>query len=363
VRGLIVVQRGEFSPGTHHGSFYIVARDLAKILDMPVMGVDKTIYPFIAMLRPDLVISIGTLNTRILSTKLAVLTAAANRVIAYGVTEGITKKLELVSSLTNLAIKLNKLCIVVPSNYVKTELQSLGVKVEAVIPHGVDLKEMESVGTSKTILAIPDGKIKVFSVFSNLFQMRKRLGLHYLLLAWSRLSRDARKNACMVLKVPQGTGQLVNHLASSLGIKKGEYAILDTWLSRGQMFCLFKSADIYVHGTLADAFGLPLVESIACGTPVIALNAPPWNEIVNEKLGWLVKVTRETVVQRPSLYISMHRLRIPEVSDLSHKIATAVQFCEETDYEKMRERCSNYSHMFDVHNTYKRFKKLIEVWS
>jgi len=357
VNGLIVVKRSEYP------SFYIVARDLAKILDMPVMGVDKTVYPFLARSRPDLVISVGTLNTRILSTKLAILTAAANRVIAYGVTEGITRKLKLVSSLTNLAVKLHKLRVVVPSNYVRKELQSLGIKVEAVIPHGVDLKEMESAEKSKNILAFPDYKVKVFSVFSNLFQVRKRLGLYYLLLAWSRLPRDRRKNACILLKVPQGTRQLVNHLASSLGLKKGEYIILDSWLSRGQMFCLFKSADIYVHGTLADAFGIPLVESIACGTPVIALNAPPWNEIVNEKLGWLVKVARETIVQRPGLYISKHRLRIPEVHDLSFKIATAAQFCEETDYEKMRKRCHDYSRMFDIHNTYKKFKKLIEVWS
>jgi len=295
---------------------------------------------------------------------LAALTAMAHRVIAYVAIEGIPKKLNLVSALTKFAARLNKLRIVVPSDYAKTELQSSGgIRVEAVIRHGVDLKEIDSLDNSENFLVIPDGRIKVLSVFSSLFQLRKRLGLYYLLRAWSRLSRDTKKNASLLLKVPSGTGQFVNHLASSLDLREGEYAILDTWLSRNSLFRLFKSADIYVHGTLADAFGIPLVESIACGTPVIALNAPPWNETVNEKLGWLVKVAREIIQPSPGLFTPMYRLRIPEVSDLSLKITEAVQFCQETDYQKLRKRCLNYSRIFDIHNTYKKFRELTEVWS
>jgi len=273
------------------------------------------------------------------------------------------KKLKLVSSFTNLAVKLRKLSIVVPSNYVRTELRSLGIKVESVIPHGVDLKEIESAGRSNKILTIPNDKTRFFSVFSNLLQARKRLGLYYLLLAWSKLPRDARKKACIVLKVPKGTRQFVSYLASSLGLKKQEYSILDTWISRELMFCLFKSVDIYVHGTLADAFGLPLVESIACGTPVIALDAQPWNEIADEKVGWLVKVSRETFVPHSSPFTSNYRLRIPEISDLSLKITAAVHaHCEETNYENLRKRCWNRARTFDIHNTYRKFEELIKTW-
>lgn len=339
----------------------MVACDLAKVLSVPLLSTqprDKTVYPFIAMSRLDFVISVGTISTEVFFTRLAALSIMAKRVIAYSAIEGILKNHRPVSVLTTLASKLHKVSIVTPSNYSKTELQSLGVKVEAIIPHGVDLKVVNSV-SNKNYFDRHDEKIKVLSIFSNLYQLRKHLGLYYLLLAWSRLSKNIRKNAILVLKVPNGTRHFVRHLASSLSLKKEEYTIIDTWLSRGSLFCLFNSVNVYVHGTLADAFGIPLIESIACGTPVIALNAEPWKEIVNENTGWLVKVAKEKIVENYGLFTPSHRLRIPEVNDLAFKIATAIQFCEESDYRKLRDRCLKHARMFDIHKTYQKFKKLI----
>lgn len=360
--GLIAVAKSESSSRTKQGSFYIVANDLAKILGMSVIGVDRTVYPFIAMSKPDLVISIGTLNARILSTKLAALTATTPRVIAYGVAEGSAKKLKLISILTNLAVRLNRIHIVVPSNYVKTELQSLGIKIEAVIPHGVDLTEISRASKDKISLPNLNNKIRVLSVFSNLFQSRKTLGLHHVLCAWARVPLGAKKNAVLILKVPKGTGGLINNIANSYGLTKGDYLIVDEWLSRSTLYSLFKSADLYIHGTLADAFGMPLIESLACGTPVIAMNSPPWNEIVNKEVGWLVDIERETRTYRRAIFIHTHNLRIPKIRDMSLKIEAAIQFCKEENYETLRKKCRKHAQPYDIYTTYEKFKRLINEW-
>jgi glycosyltransferase involved in cell wall biosynthesis len=359
MRGLIVITKGEFFSHKRYGSFFIVARDLSRILDMRVMGLEKTVYPYIAMTRPDLVISIGTLNTNIFLTKIAALIMAARRVIAYGVIEGSARKFKPVSDLVNMATRLNKLCIVVPSNYVKTEMQRLGVNVKYVIPHGVDLEIINSLGKDKIDLPAPDRDVKVLSVFSDLHQARKSMGLYYLLRAWSQLHSSVKRKANLILKVPGGTRQFVNKIASSAGLAKEDYTILDNWLSRDSLYSLFKSSSVYVHGTLADAFGLPLVESIACGTPVIALNAPPWNEIVDEKIGWLVDVEREIMMSRGSLLPYTHRLRIPNLKSLSSQIESAVEFCADGHCDFLRKNCLERARMFDIKYTYKKFKDII----
>jgi hypothetical protein len=59
---------------SQYGSFYVIARDLAKVLVMRIIGIDKTVYPFLAISRPELVISVDQLHTRTLLSKLAALT-------------------------------------------------------------------------------------------------------------------------------------------------------------------------------------------------------------------------------------------------------------------------------------------------
>jgi glycosyltransferase involved in cell wall biosynthesis len=148
-------------------------------------------------------------------------------------------------------------------------------------------------------------------------------------------------------------------MASSAGLAKEDYVILDSWLSRDSLFSLYKSASIYVHGTLADAFGLPLVESIACGTPVIALNAPPWNEVVNEKVGWLVDVEREIMISRGSPLLHKHRLRIPNLKSLSSKIESAVEICADGHCDFLRENCLEHAKTFDIKHIYKKFEDIV----
>jgi len=43
---------------------------------------------------------------------------------------------------------------------------------------------------------------------------------------------------------------------------------------------LYNAAEIFVYPSSYEGFGLPLVEAMACGTPIVASNAPPMPEIV-----------------------------------------------------------------------------------
>ena len=51
----------------------------------------------------------------------------------------------------------------------------------------------------------------------------------------------------------------------------------------------YSSADIYLNLSYEETFGLTMIESMACGTPVIAYNCTSSPEIVNNEVGLLSK--------------------------------------------------------------------------
>ena len=53
------------------------------------------------------------------------------------------------------------------------------------------------------------------------------------------------------------------------------------------MPAFYSGADIYVSPSLYEGFGLPLIEAIACGTPVVAISTPSSDEVL-DNAGYIV---------------------------------------------------------------------------
>lgn len=51
----------------------------------------------------------------------------------------------------------------------------------------------------------------------------------------------------------------------------------------------YSLADIFINTSVEESFGLTTVEAMSCGTPVIAYNSTANPEMVNEKVGFIVK--------------------------------------------------------------------------
>jgi glycosyltransferase involved in cell wall biosynthesis len=49
--------------------------------------------------------------------------------------------------------------------------------------------------------------------------------------------------------------------------------------------------DVFVSPNMSESFGLPMLESMACGVPVIATNYGGQTDFVNNKNGWLIEST------------------------------------------------------------------------
>ena len=105
-------------------------------------------------------------------------------------------------------------------------------------------------------------------------------------------------------------------------IPKNKDIIIKTGrLSRNDIINLILSSDIVVVPSLIEGFGLPILEALRLGRPVITLDAPPMNEINNKKVGYLVKIEKREVINRGE-YIDI--LNYPNITDFADKIEEAV---------------------------------------
>ena len=52
----------------------------------------------------------------------------------------------------------------------------------------------------------------------------------------------------------------------------------------------YTAADVYVNASVEETMGLTTVEAMACGTPVVVMNATANPELVNERCGCVVEV-------------------------------------------------------------------------
>jgi glycosyltransferase involved in cell wall biosynthesis len=75
-----------------------------------------------------------------------------------------------------------------------------------------------------------------------------------------------------------------------------DQAFLAGWYDHQQLPQAMNAADLLVLPSVAEAFGLVLVEAMACGLPVIAIDAHGPAEIVEPETGWLVPPDDETAL-------------------------------------------------------------------
>lgn len=171
--------------------------------------------------------------------------------------------------------------IIAVSKFTKNELiKFLGIEEEKikVIYHGVDHKVYRPMNKeycrSKLGLSIDYKYILV--VASGLRQ--KRLDIV------KRVFSETRRIREDIRLLYVGFGELSGDGIINLGVVKGE-----------DMPLIYNSADVYFHPSEYESFGLPILEAMACGVPVVASNKGSIPEIVGS-YKYVVDIDDERVI-------------------------------------------------------------------
>ena len=92
-------------------------------------------------------------------------------------------------------------------------------------------------------------------------------------------------------------------LIEKLGLEKNRIIYLKGSYSPEFMAALLNACDIYAAPSRLEGFGMIQVEAMACGKPVISINAGgPCDTIVNNKTGYLVDIAEEIQLDREWAY-------------------------------------------------------------
>ena len=200
--------------------------------------------------------------------------------------------------------------VVTPSRWSRDRIIEYGFPASSVyvIPHGVD--------TSKFKLLPPEERRKAREslgyteddvVFLNVGAPIWNKGMDMIIQAFFQL-RQTHKNARLMIKDQQSlyglsAVEMIRNLAGSGAItidndSVESIRVLPNTINLFQLSSLYNVADCYLSPYRAEGFNLPVIEAIACGTPVIVTEGGATDDFCNDYVGYKVpgrKVTNSMI--------------------------------------------------------------------
>jgi len=146
--------------------------------------------------------------------------------------------------------------------------------------------------------------------------------LHVLLMALARIRRDLLRKVKVVVVGPRAPGfymqaqqrnplhnypKFIHDLIERYDLKNN--VIFTGTVEENYLPRYISAIDFLVHPSFVEAFGLVLLESMACGKPVVTFDIPPINEIVNEDVGVLARISVKDLASKNELSAENEELR------------------------------------------------------
>jgi len=237
------------------------------------------------------------------------------------------------------------LTFIANSKYTRDRIVEAGGKVERIIYHGVDVREIQS------------------SKFRRRF-FRMRLGLKeddfavgYIAGGYMRKGHDLFAQVIKAVEEKDPTVKFVV-VTDDKGAEKYsnvENAIIIPEfgkLSREAILGLLHAFDLYVQPSLSEGFGLPVLEALASGKPVVHADYNPLSEITTDKTSFRVPVV--DVQYRYELGAILYELHYYDPVEMGETIIYAKDqvLKSKDEYEA---RCLERAKQFDINKTYKFF--------
>lgn len=126
--------------------------------------------------------------------------------------------------------------------------------------------------------------------------LEPRKGIEPLLHAYE--SWDDKNKPPLVLIGKRGWGHLPNLERAQHGDIDG--VICPGYVDRDMIPILLSHALLFVYPSMYEGFGMPVLEAMACGTPVVCGNCPSFREIGNDSLTYCDVTTPESI--REAIY-------------------------------------------------------------
>ncbi|MFH0749286.1 MAG: glycosyltransferase family 4 protein [Candidatus Bathyarchaeota archaeon] len=207
-----------------------------------------------------------------------------SNIVFYGTTEGH-------SFLNGESVELaRKIKVVAVSNFVRQMLEEVGVSVSGVVHHGVDLEAKEA---DASFLRLVKEKLKGKLVTLTIASNDPRKGLDKLLQAYTIVEAEIPNSFLVLHSEPKRYYDRekkryreryydLPEMVSKLRIERIWLTNSHGMMPSEEVKALYKLCHVYVLSSFSEGFGLPMLEAFRFNKPVIAVNAPPFNEVIED---------------------------------------------------------------------------------
>lgn len=192
--------------------------------------------------------------------------------------------------------------VITPTTAVKKEIVAhYGFPQEKIFPvwHGVSPKfkilPQEPVAKVKFELSLPEP----FILFVGTVEPRKNLGR--LIEAYGKAVAHGLEHFLVIAGARGWLCEEIYEIPRKLGVEKR--VLFLGYIPDELLPALYNAADIFIYPSLYEGFGLPVLEAMACGTPVIASKISSLSEVVGEA-GMLVEPLDTDVIASAMLFLA-----------------------------------------------------------
>jgi len=262
-----------------------------------------------------------------------------SNVVFYGTTEG-----HSILDETSLEIA-SQIKIVAVSNFVKQMLEESGIRVAGVVHHGLDVKDKRvNIPFYKTLKKRLKNKRIILTVAAN----DPRKGLDKLLSAYRFVEHEIPDSFLILHSKPRGYYNLTK-TAKGLRIKRLWLTNLYGKLPQTKLNTLYSVCNIYVQPSYSEGFGLPILEAFKFNKPAIAVDAPPFNEIIrHNKNGILVPLSGFAWHNyKDMILFKMHRYEAEDMASAIADLLSNQRLITKMQTEIHKEKCH-----WDIHRLY-----------
>jgi 1,2-diacylglycerol 3-alpha-glucosyltransferase len=174
--------------------------------------------------------------------------------------------------------------LIAPTDRVEKELQSYGVKKPIkVIPSGINIEKFKQSkgGLLKRILNLKNGPILLF-----VGRLGKEKSVDFIIKSFRHVLKKAP--AAQLVIIGEGPERKkLEKLSRRLSVINNTH--FAGRIENSEISSAYKDADIFVFSSTTETQGLVVLEALASGVPVVAIDDPAYECIENGKNGYLVK--------------------------------------------------------------------------
>ncbi len=142
----------------------------------------------------------------------------------------------------------------------------------------------------------------------NVGTLEPRKNLKNLILAYAMLHKDLRESYPLILvgKTGWGTEEL-HRLIKESGLEEDVHFI--DYVSDEELVSFYNGASLFIYPSLYEGFGLPVLEAMSCGTPVIASNVSSIPEVTKDAAVLIDPLKPEEIADAMKLLLLNRSLR------------------------------------------------------